>query len=64
MSNGTSATEWLDAVVEASKELATTMLFMDSATLLEKMDKIPDNDEAAYIALVGEKTSLQANIYE
>ncbi|MBN2801812.1 MAG: chemotaxis protein CheX [Deltaproteobacteria bacterium] len=62
MSNGTSASQWLDAVLEASKELATTMLGMDEATFIEEITKLPDNEEAAYIALVGEETAVQVGI--
>ena len=62
MNNTTSASQWLEAVIEASKEFATTMLGMENASFIEEIDKIPENEEAAYIALVGEKTSLQLGI--
>ena len=38
------------------------MLGMDGAEFVEKIESIPDNEEAAYIALVGEKTALQLGI--
>ncbi len=62
MSDGANIQDWLDAVIEASDELASVALGLDNTELIGIKEAPPENDGSAYIALVGEKTSIQLGI--
>ncbi|MBN2719349.1 MAG: chemotaxis protein CheX [Deltaproteobacteria bacterium] len=62
MSGYPSISDWLDAVVESSGELATTMLGMTGAELLSTHDRLPGQENAAYISVVGEQSAVQIGL--
>ena len=54
--------DWMDAVVESSGELATTMLGMSGTELLGMHDRLPGQENAAYISVVGEQSAVQIGL--
>lgn len=62
MSEYPSISDWMDAVVVSSGELATTMLGMSGAEVISKHNKMPDSGNAAYISVVGEKSAVQIGV--
>jgi CheY-specific phosphatase CheX len=62
MSQGASASDWLQAVVDSSDEFATSMLGLSGAKIIEISGTLPQSESAAYIALVGEKTAIQVGL--
>lgn len=57
-----SISDWMDAVVVSSGELATTMLGMNGTELISIQNRLPDQENAAYISVVGEKSAVQIGV--
>ena len=57
-----SISDWMEAVVESSGELATTMLGMSGAELVGMHEKFPGEENAAYISVVGEQSAVQIGV--
>lgn len=51
--------EWVEALVQAADELATSALSFDGIERLGETPGLPDPLEGAFIALVGEDTNVQ-----
>ena len=62
MSAYPSISDWMEAVVVSSGELATTMLGMSGAELVGVHDKLPGQENAAYISVVGEQSAVQIGL--
>ncbi|MBN2525474.1 MAG: chemotaxis protein CheX [Deltaproteobacteria bacterium] len=62
MSNYPTISDWMDAVVVSSAELATTMLGMSGAELISIQKGLPEQENAAYISVVGEQSAVQIGV--
>jgi CheY-specific phosphatase CheX len=54
--------QWLDAALSATTELAKTSLGFSLVTVVAKLDKLPGDMAGAWVALVGSGTSMQVGI--
>lgn len=60
--DATTAQEWLEAIIPAAEELATVALGMDSCEFLGNTDPNELDTGSAYIAVVGEESSIQLGV--
>jgi CheY-specific phosphatase CheX len=54
--------EWLNALVEATRELASSSLKIDRSAPSVRPDARPEESPTAYIAILGEHTSIHLGI--
>lgn len=54
--------DWMDAVVASSNELASTMLGMPGAQVIQIHNHLSEQENAAYISIVGEQSAVQIGL--
>jgi CheY-specific phosphatase CheX len=62
MGNFPQISDWMDAVVESSSVLATTMLGLSGSEVIGTQDAIPQHGSAAYISIVGNDSAVQLGV--
>jgi CheY-specific phosphatase CheX len=60
--SGHTAVEFLEAFLASAHELATSALGFDASEELRRYNSLPTSSESAYIAMVGERTSVQLGL--
>ena len=57
-----SIAEWIEAVVSATRKLATVSLSLDNVSVIGNQDSLPENYWTAYIPLTASNTSVRVCI--